>query len=132
MLNELTERKEPIMVRRPPLEEITLLHAGICQALSDPKRILILYALDEQSRHVTELAADLGLPQPTVSRHLRTLRQQSLVAAQRDGTWVTYRLADRRIIQVLDMMRQVMFDAWERKTAVFSEQRPFSAQNRKS
>ncbi|MFQ5435791.1 MAG: ArsR/SmtB family transcription factor [Anaerolineae bacterium] len=104
----------------PLVEAQALLYANICQALSDPKRILILYALDESSRHVNDLAADLGLPKPTLSRHLRILRQQSLVSTERDGTWVTYRLADRRIIQVLDTMRQVMFDALERKTAVFN------------
>ncbi len=120
MLNGLMERQEPIMTR-PPLEELTLLHASICQALSDPKRIMILYALSERPRHVNDLAADLDLSQPTVSRHLRILRQQSLVLTEREGTWIAYHLADRRIIQVLDTMRQVMFDALERKTAVFSD-----------
>ncbi|MCB8981601.1 MAG: winged helix-turn-helix transcriptional regulator [Ardenticatenaceae bacterium] len=113
------ETKETSMAH-PPLEELTILHAGICQALSDPKRILILYALHERPRHVNDLAADLELPQPTVSRHLRVLRQQSLVLTEREGTWTKYRLADRRIIQVLDTMRQVMFDGLKRKTAVFS------------
>ena len=113
-------KTEEAIVTHPPLEEISVLQAGICQALADPKRISILYALHEQSRHVNDLVADLGLPQPTVSRHLRVLRQQSLVLTERDGTWTTYRLADRRIIQVLDTMRQVMSDGLKRKTAVFS------------
>lgn len=115
----LTSKKEVIMAHSP-LEELTILQAGICQALSDPKRISILYALDERPRHVNDLAVDLGLPQPTVSRHLRVLRQQSLVLTERAGTWTTYRLVDHRIIQVLDTMQQVMFDALKRKTAVFS------------
>jgi ArsR family transcriptional regulator len=91
-------------------------HARICQALADPKRILMLYALSEQPRHVTALADYLGLPQPTVSRHLRVLREQSLVLTQRDGPTVIYRLADRRIIGVLDTMQQVMLDALERRS----------------
>lgn len=115
----LRETKEA-SVTHPPLEELTILQASICQALSDPKRILILYALDERPRHVNDLVADLGLPQPTVSRHLRVLRQQSLVLTEREGTWTEYRLADRRIIQVLDTMRQVMFDGLKRKTAVLN------------
>lgn len=115
----LPERKD-IPVTHVPLEELAILQTNICQALSDPKRILILYALNENPRHVNDLAADLGLPQPTVSRHLRVLRQQSLVLTEREGVWTTYRLADRRIIQVLDTMQQVMFDGLKRKTAVFS------------
>ena len=102
----------------PALTELNLLHANICQALADPKRILILYALDDEPRHVTALAEDLEMPQPTVSRHLRVLRQQSLVFAERDGPAVVYRLADRRIIDVLNTMQQVMFDALERQSGL--------------
>lgn len=119
-MNGLMERKETI-IALPTLEELTILYTGICQALSDPKRILILYALAERPRHVNDLAADLELPQPTVSRHLRILRQQSLVSSEREGAWVMYRLTDSRIIQVLNVMRQVMFDALKRKTAVLNK-----------
>jgi len=95
----------------PSLEEVGLLHTSICQALADPKRIQILYALHARPRHVTALADDLGLPQPTVSRHLRILRQKSLVSSERDGASVVYQVVDSRIIAVLDLMRQVMFDS---------------------
>lgn len=100
----------------PQLEELNLLHANICQALAEPRRILILYALDEQPRNVTALAETLDIPQPTVSRHLRLLRQQGLVSAERDGAAVIYRLVDRRIIEVLDTMQAVMFDALARRS----------------
>lgn len=100
----------------PPIYELNLLHANICQALADPKRILILYALADDPQHVTALAEALDLPQPTVSRHLRILRQQSLVNGERDGAAVVYSLADHRIIAVLDTMRQIMVDALARKS----------------
>jgi DNA-binding transcriptional ArsR family regulator len=103
-------------VTTPSLNELNSLHANICQALADPKRLLILYALDEQPRHVTALAEELDLPQPTVSRHLRILRQQSLVTTERDGTTVVYALADRQIITALDLIRQVMVDALTRQS----------------
>jgi ArsR family transcriptional regulator len=105
----------------PPIEELTLLHASICRAMADPKRILILYALDEQPRHVTALAEELDLPQSTVSRHLRTLRHHSLVMSERDGSSVVYYLSDRRIINVLDLMGQVMFDALIRKSSLINQ-----------
>ena len=59
--------------------EVNLLHANLCQALADPTRILILYALAESPRHVTGLAELLDVPQPTVSRHLKVLRERRLV-----------------------------------------------------
>jgi len=100
----------------PPVEELNRLHANICQAVADPKRILIIYALHEHPRNVSTLAGDLDIPQPTVSRHLRVLRQQSLVLTERDGPSVIYRLADDRIIEALETMRQVMFDNLEHRS----------------
>lgn len=106
----------------PTLDELSLLHEQICQAVGDPKRIQILYALFERPRHVTALADALDIPQPTVSRHLSVLRQRALVIAERDGAAVIYRLADPRIIQVLDMMRQLLRESLERRSnALVSE-----------
>ena len=102
----------------PPLDELTLLHSSICQALGDPKRILILYSLHEQPRHVTALADDLGMPQPTVSRHLRVLRQRALVTTHREGPAVVYNVADTQMIEVLDSMRQIMRKVLARQTEV--------------
>jgi DNA-binding transcriptional ArsR family regulator len=92
-------------------QEVSLLHANICQALADPKRILILYALDEEPRTVTELTEALNVPQPTVSRHLKVLRERHLVSTERQGTSVLYALTDRRVIEALDTMRAVLLGA---------------------
>lgn len=89
-------------------QEISQLEADFCSALSDPTRIFILYALSEGPRNVTELTAELGIPQPTTSRHLKILRDRGLVQTSRQGTTVTYSLADTRLIQALDLLRAVM------------------------
>lgn len=104
----------------PQLEELILLHANICRALAEPKRILILYSLNERPRHVSALAEYLNIPQPTVSRHLRILRQQSLVITERVGPSVVYRVADHRIIDVLDTMRQVLYDSMVRRSELLN------------
>ena len=92
------------------IEEVNLLHAQICQGLADPTRILILYFLADSPRYVTELAEMLEVKQPTVSRHLKVLRDRGLVTATREGNTVHYALRDRRIIQALDLLRAVMAD----------------------
>ena len=89
-------------------QEVDLMHQRICYALGDPKRVLILYALSEGPRRVSELVDDLGLPQSTVSRHLRVLRERGLTDADRQGTAVYYSLTDDRIIQALDLMRAIL------------------------
>jgi ArsR family transcriptional regulator len=97
--------------RMKPLEtEINLLHSQLCAGLADPKRILILYELSEGSHNVTELAEILAMPQPTVSRHLKQLRERDLVDHVREGTSVVYSVADERVIQALDLLREVLAD----------------------
>ncbi|NOY98342.1 MAG: winged helix-turn-helix transcriptional regulator [Chloroflexi bacterium] len=91
-------------------EEVNQLHAHICNGLADPIRILLLYALAESPRSVNELSKHAELPQPTVSRHLKILRERGLVIAQRKGQFVYYRLADPRVIEALDILRAMMAD----------------------
>ena len=95
---------------RPLRQEVTELHAGICNGLADPTRILMLYALVDAPRNVNDLAKNLALPQPTTSRHLKILRQQGLVIGERDGLYIYYRLADKRIIEALDLLRRILND----------------------
>ncbi len=95
--------------------EINQLHADICSALADPKRILLLYALGERARTVNELANDLGISQPTTSRHLKLLRERGIVAARRTGATVEYSLTDSRLIQALDLLRTVLRDQLSRR-----------------
>ena len=95
---------------RALVEEVNLLHAQMCQGLADPTRILILYFLADGPHYVTELAKMLEVSQPTVSRHLKVLRDRGLVTATRDGNTVHYALHDRRVIQALDLLRAVMVD----------------------
>ena len=104
----------------PSIDELRLLHDNICRALGDPKRIQMLYALEEQPRNVSALANALDIPQPTVSRHLAILRQCSRVTTERDGQMVTYRLADPRIIEVLGSMRKILRDSLERQSSALA------------
>jgi ArsR family transcriptional regulator len=89
-------------------EEVIQLHANVCSGIADANRILLLYAVSESPHNVSELSAALGMQQPTVSRHLKILRDRGLVASHREGKEVIYRITDARIIQALDLMRAVM------------------------
>ncbi len=91
-------------------QEVSQLEAELCFALADPTRILMLYALDEHPRNVTDLGNSLGITQPTTSRHLKILRERGLVRTERHGVVVKYHLNDRRIIQALDLLRSVLRD----------------------
>ena len=71
------------------------------KALADPARVAIvnrLAAADEVC--VCDLNAALELSQPTVSHHLRVLREAGLVESSRRGTWAFYRLVPEAIEQL--------------------------------
>lgn len=97
--------------------ELYRLHASVCKGLADPKRLLIINALRDGERSVTELCDMLGLPQANVSQHLAVLRDKDLVEVRRDGQWSYYSLTSPKIIEAMDLLREVMS---ERMGAVVS------------
>ena len=102
-------------------QEVSRLEADLCFALSDPTRILILYALSERNQNVNEITAALNIAQPTTSRHLKILRDRGLVTASRQGTTITYQLVDNRLIQALDLLRSVLRDSLVRRASLVEE-----------
>ena len=109
------------MVNQTLKEEVIQLEADFCAALSDPTRIFILYALNETPLNVTELTNELGLPQPTISRHLKVLRERGLVFTERQGTVITYHLTDKRVTQAMDLLRSAMRDRLTQRANIVNE-----------
>jgi DNA-binding transcriptional ArsR family regulator len=100
------------------LEEITDLHAEVCSALADSTRILLIYTLAENPHNVGDLAQHLGISQPAASRHLKILRERGLVHAVRQGACVEYHLVDHRLIDALDLLRDVLRDRLTRRASL--------------
>src|SRR5688572_4166689 len=65
----------------------------VFKALADKTRLRILALLGDNEVCVCHIHDSLGLPQPTISRHLAYLRRTGLVSARRDGVWMHYQLA---------------------------------------
>src|SRR5215469_16381647 len=67
--------------------------AGTFKALADPTRVAIVNRLTTaEAVCVCDLTAAFDLSQPTISHHLKILRDAGLVDAERRGTWAYYRL----------------------------------------
>lgn len=66
---------------------------GLFQAFSDRTRLRLLCLLRRGERCVCDLVDALQLPQPTVSRHLSSLKQSGLLISRKEGLWCHYRLA---------------------------------------
>ena len=65
--------------------------SDVFSAVAEPRRREILTYLASRERPVGEIVAALGLGQPSVSKHLRVLRQVGLVCQRRDGRRKLYR-----------------------------------------
>jgi DNA-binding transcriptional ArsR family regulator len=76
--------------------------ATTLQALATPSRLLILGRLRQGACSVTELAGDIGMEQSAVSHQLRLLRNLGLVAGDRSGQRIVYRLHDDHVAMLLD------------------------------
>lgn len=99
-------------------QELEDLTAGVCRALSDPKRLMILYALAERPRSVGALCGLIDASQSNVSQHLAVLRDRGLVDAARDGTRIIYTLRDPRLVDAIDTLRRVVSDELDRRRAL--------------
>lgn len=68
-------------------------HELLFRAAADGTRRRLLNLLGRGEHCVGDLTEILGLPQPTISRHLAHLRNAGLVSVRRESPWVHYRLA---------------------------------------
>ena len=69
--------------------------SGLLKALGDPTRLTMLAALwkARQPICICDFTADLELSQPTLSHHMRKLKEADLVDSEKRGIWMYYRLA---------------------------------------
>ena len=76
-------------------------------ALGDANRRRIVELLAERSRSVGELAGEMPISRPAVSRHLRLLKEAGLVAEVAEGTRRIYRLHDQGVEAVECFLREI-------------------------
>jgi len=90
-----------------PVGELQTFKAQFFRALAHPVRIRILEILVRGGRTVQELQEALTLDQPIVSQQLAVLRNQNVVAAQKEGSSVRYTLRDPLVGDLLDVARKI-------------------------
>ena len=96
----------------------------VFQALADRTRLRILALLGSNEVCVCHIHDSLGLPQPTVSRHLAYLRRTGLVATRREGVWMHYALA-RSLDPAVQKVIAAAVDALTRTPTTTEDRRQF-------
>ena len=88
------------------------------RGLGDPTRLHILELLREEGElSVGQLVERLGIAQPKVSNNLACLRWCGFVATRREHRVVYNRIADERVVQMLDLARSLLEDNAEHVAA---------------
>src|SRR5689334_12957304 len=97
---------------------------NVFKALADKTRLRILALLGNNKVCVCHIHDSLGLPQPTVSRHLAYLRKSGLVAARRDGVWMHYQVS-RSLNPVIRHVVAAAVDALDKLPATTQDRNRF-------
>ncbi|MFI0975685.1 ArsR/SmtB family transcription factor [Streptomyces sp. NPDC021093] len=85
----------PTLLSAPMAEDRAVELAKVFKALGDPVRLRLLSMIASREGGeicVCDLTPAFDLSQPTISHHLKLLKQAGLIASERRGTWVYYRL----------------------------------------
>lgn len=95
-------------VRAEPMSEADAIEvAKGFAALADPARLRLLSLIAAQDAGevcACDLVEPLGKSQPTVSHHLKVLFDAGLVARDKRGTWVWYRVVPERLAQLRSLL----------------------------
>ena len=92
-------------------KKIFEMHAEICKVFTSPKRLEIINLLRDGEKTVSELAEQADVSQANISQHLAVLRQNNVVTTRREGANVYYKLANPKILQACDLMREVLLES---------------------
>jgi len=99
---EVHSAERPAAPLAPARTPATLAAAGeLLRALAAPVRIAIVLQLQESERCVHELVEALRVTQPLISQHLRVLKAAGVVAGERHGREVVYRLVDEHLAHIV-------------------------------
>ena len=75
----------------------------ILKALAHPTRLRIVAGLKKDGCNVSEIQKNLGLPQSTISQHLRILKQAGVIQGRREGTKICYTIISDWAKQIIKM-----------------------------
>lgn len=91
-------------------ERLRQFKAEFFKALANPLRIRVLELLRGGPMSVTQIQEATGAPGSSVSQQLAVLRSRNILATERRGTTIIYRVPDPELFELLDVARRI-FDA---------------------
>jgi ArsR family transcriptional regulator len=75
------------------------------KALAHPARLKMVTGLHKDECNVAQIQKVLGLPQSTISQHLRTLKNAGIIKGRKEGTKICYSVIDVRVRKIVEMIK---------------------------
>ncbi|MEW6294705.1 MAG: metalloregulator ArsR/SmtB family transcription factor [Candidatus Diapherotrites archaeon] len=103
------------------MKEFYKIHAEICKVFSNPTRLEILNFLRDKEMSVTELLKKTRLSQANVSQHLSIMKSKGIVASDRKGKNIFYKLSNPKIIKAFDIIKEVLIERLKKNGKVIKK-----------
>ncbi len=81
----------------------------MCKVFSHPKRLELIDILRDKEMSAGELGERLGLAPANLSQHLTMMRERHVLVSRKEGNVVYSRIANPRLIEVFDLLREILF-----------------------
>jgi DNA-binding transcriptional ArsR family regulator len=75
------------------------------KALAHPARLKMVAGLLKDECNVAQIQKVLGLPQSTISQHIRILKNADIIKGRREGNKTCYRVIDARVRKIVEIVR---------------------------
>lgn len=102
------QNEERVLEKLPTLEQCREV-AEIFKQIGDGTRLRILWFLCHCEECVSNIAAAMGMSDPAVSHHLKSLKNAGLVVSRRDGKEIYYKLADSQVAEYIHRICEEIF-----------------------
>ncbi len=91
-------------------EQLYAYHAEMCKVFSHPKRLELISVLRDREMSVGNLSERLGLSSANLSQHLAMMKERRILVARKEGNVVYYRIANPRLLEAFDLLREILFE----------------------
>ncbi len=105
------------------MENVYELQADICKIFSHAKRLEIINTLKNGELSAGDLIDKTRLSKANLSQHMNVLRSRGVVIARREGVNIYYRIANPKIVQACQLMREVLLEQFQEKGKMVSSLR---------
>lgn len=88
-------------------------------ALSNDQRLKIIGMLKDGEKSLSDFVKEIDIDISVVSRHLMMLRSLGIVSARREGLYVYFNIADKRVFDIIALSNQIISDWFKQNQQMF-------------